>query len=122
MRTTGDTSQPFPSFPSLSGLKDAEKVLLRRYRESNEKPPADLVDEIESFIRKVQATGAVLEKECDHQAAEDVLDYWVTRLYRSGRRRQGCVRARHRGGSRRHAHLDRRPEGLLRHRARRTRS
>src|SRR5258706_11398139 len=42
-------------------------------------------------------------------------------LHRAGRRRQGRVRARHGRRSCRHALAERRPEGLVRHRARRAR-
>jgi WD40 repeat protein len=73
-------------FTSLSALKDAHKELLKRYRESEETPSLELLDEIESFSRKVQATGAVLERESEQDAAQDLLDFWVTRLYRAGRK------------------------------------
>jgi WD40 repeat protein len=84
--TTVD-SHPAPvasaiEFVSLTALRAAHGTLLRRHREAG--LTDDLLDDVRRFVRCGRATGAVLETEADRTAAQTLLDYWDTTLYRSG--------------------------------------
>lgn len=69
-------------FPSLAALKAAHAELLRRVREAGETPA--LLAEIEGAIRRGSATGALLDSEDERWQAQNILDYWGTRVYRPG--------------------------------------
>lgn len=84
--TTIDSPVPIDaasSFTSLAALRTAHSSLLRRHREAS--LDAALLDDIAEFVRRGQATGAILDAEADRAAAQSVLDYWDTTLYRAGR-------------------------------------
>lgn len=69
-------------FPSLDSMRAAHSELLKRQRES---PKArDLLTAAEAFIIKGRAAGALLDEEGERWAAQGMLDYWSTRLYRPG--------------------------------------
>ncbi len=69
-------------FPSLASMRAAHTDLLRRYHEQSQAP--ETIAQIETFIRRGKATGALLDAEADRVAAQTQLDYWTTRLYRPG--------------------------------------
>ncbi len=71
------------SFPSLSSLRSAHSELLRHHRESSSTP--ELLTEIEEFIYRGRATGALLDTDEDRWASQSLLDYWSAILYRAGR-------------------------------------
>jgi len=81
--TDGATNDVAERFPSLASLRAAHAELLKRHRESGDTP--ELLAEIEDFIRRGQATGALLDAEDDRWAGQSLLDYWATLLYRIGR-------------------------------------
>jgi hypothetical protein len=82
--TTGQTIGPGTGrFASFASLRAEHSRLLKRNRE--EAAP-DLLDEAEAFLRRGQATGALLDRDEDRWAAQSFLDYWAAILYRAGRR------------------------------------
>jgi WD40 repeat protein len=70
-------------FPSLRALQDAHRVLLRRYRETGITP--ELQAEIDRFLRSGTETGRILGAVSDQAAAQALLDYWSTILYRESK-------------------------------------
>lgn len=73
---------PAAPFPSLESLWAAHRKLNAANRGSD----SDLadVDAVMDFLRRGEATGALLDGERDRQAAQSLLTYWTTRLYRIG--------------------------------------
>jgi len=69
-------------FPSFAPLRTAHSELLKRHRESGNTP--EFLAEVETFIRRGQATGALLDAEDDRWASQSLLDYWVSMMYRAG--------------------------------------
>ncbi|MDX2228423.1 MAG: hypothetical protein NW220_02205 [Leptolyngbyaceae cyanobacterium bins.349] len=69
-------------FPSLASLRAAHSDLLKRHREQGNQP--EVMAEIHQLIQKGQATGALLDSEDDRWAAQSLLDYWTSLLYRVG--------------------------------------
>ena len=74
-------------FPSLDELRAAHIDLLRRQREANKSQQAGdvLLDDVEEFIQRGRAAGALLFEAEDRAVAQTLLDYWDTALYRAGR-------------------------------------
>jgi len=72
------------AFHSLSALRNAHGELLRSQPPAGAEP--GLVASVESFLRRGQATGALLDSPDDRWSAQSALDYWATVLYRLGRR------------------------------------
>lgn len=70
-------------FPSLESLRAAHAELMRRWRDTDRR--AALLDEVEAFVRKGCSTGALLSEEDDRWAAQSILDYWTTALFREHR-------------------------------------
>ncbi len=70
-------------FPSLSSLRSAHSELLKRHRESGS--TTELLAEMEEFIYRGRATGALLDADEDRWASQSLLDYWSAILYRAGR-------------------------------------
>src|SRR5947207_4759778 len=70
-------------FPSLAALRAAHGEMLRRHEETGETD--GLLDQIENLIRQGRATGTLLDAHSDRWAAQSLLDYWATILYRAGR-------------------------------------
>ena len=68
-------------FPSLASLRVAHSALLKRNREEGNEA---ILAEIEAFIDRGKATGAVLDDESDRWSAQSLLDYWSSILYRNG--------------------------------------
>lgn len=79
------TTNPPPdgnSFPSLIKLRSAHSELLKLHREHGDEP--EILAEIKQLMHKGQATGALLDNEDDRWAAQSLLDYWSSLLYRAG--------------------------------------
>ena len=70
-------------FPSLASLRAAHSELLKRHREIGS--TTELLTEIEEFIYRGRATGALLDSDEDRWASQSLLDYWSAILYRAGR-------------------------------------
>ena len=69
-------------FPSLAAMSAAHRVLLKRHRDKGDS--AEITTGIESFIHKGRATGALLDDEDNRWVAQGLLDYWTTKVYRTG--------------------------------------
>lgn len=71
-----------PPFPSLTVMRDTHRVLLRTFRaEGNtEEFAAAVLD----FVIQGSATGILLDDEDSRWAAQNMIDYWATMLYRWG--------------------------------------
>lgn len=85
MTSTTTTSNPKSDgdrFLSLASLRAAHSELLKLHREQGNEP--EVLAEIEQFMNKGQATGALLDSEDDRWAAQSLLDYWSSLLYRAG--------------------------------------
>ncbi|UBF28522.1 NACHT domain-containing protein [Kovacikia minuta CCNUW1] len=70
-------------FPSLTALRAAHSELLKLHREQGDAPA--VLAEIEQLIHKGRSTGALLDSEGDRWAAQSLLDYWSSLLYRAGK-------------------------------------
>src|SRR5918999_5566697 len=70
-------------FPSAAALRAAHGDLLQRRRGDGNTP--DLLEGADRFIRRGQATGALLDLDDDRWACQSLLDYWANMLYRAGR-------------------------------------
>ena len=71
-------------FPSLSALRTAHSSLLEAHRTQATLP--DFWATVELFLRRGQATGALLDNEGDRGAAQSLLDYWTATAYSVGRK------------------------------------
>jgi WD40 repeat protein len=69
-------------FPSLDSLRAAHNELLKTFRASGRTP--EMIAEVERFIQRGKATGALLDADADRWAAQSQLDYWSTQLYMPG--------------------------------------
>ena len=69
-------------FPSLSALKAEHRALLARGED--DRFTDDALARVTTFLHRGAATGGLLELDPDRQVAHNMLDYWVTVLYRAG--------------------------------------
>ena len=69
------------SFLSLADLKEVHTKLLKGFKDGE----TEVLDEIDSFIRRASAAGAVLDSDSDRHSSQSILDYWMTVLYRAKR-------------------------------------
>src|SRR5258707_14727934 len=69
-------------FPSLASIRAVHRELLKSHREGGNAP--EVLAALDDFIFRVHASGALLDQDADRQAAQSLLDYWSTRLYRLG--------------------------------------
>lgn len=70
-----------PNFPSLLALQTAHADLNKRCRDGATVRD-DVWQEVKVFIAKGKATGALLADDNERYAAQSLLDYWATMLYR----------------------------------------
>ncbi|MEM9807644.1 MAG: hypothetical protein AAF959_20460 [Cyanobacteria bacterium P01_D01_bin.56] len=70
-------------FLSLSALRVEHSNLLQRYRKHDNR--SAIFTEIEQFILKGTAIGEILDSEDERWAAQSLLDYWASILYRANR-------------------------------------
>jgi WD40 repeat protein len=82
MNTQISSSDTAIRFPSLESLRAAHTTLLKRFRLAGN--GAEMIAEIENFIRRGKATGALLDMDADRWSAQSQLDYWATQLYKPG--------------------------------------
>jgi energy-coupling factor transporter ATP-binding protein EcfA2 len=69
-------------YPSLLELKETHSRLRKLHKEG---ATPTLLDEVETFIQRGSATGAILDNDDDRRITQSYLDYWVTILYRAKR-------------------------------------
>ncbi len=75
-------AEPSESFPSLSALRAAHSSLLEAHRTQAALP--DFWVTVAHFLRRGQATGALLDNEGERGAAQSLLDYWTATAYSVG--------------------------------------
>jgi WD40 repeat protein len=75
---TADNKQPYPS---LLVLQTAHADLNKRFRDGATATD-DVWQDIETFIAKGRVTGALLTDDNERYAAQSLLDYWATTIYR----------------------------------------
>jgi hypothetical protein len=80
--TTSNPTADGDCFPSLTALRNAHSEMLTLHREKGNEP--EIIAKIEQLINKGRATGALLDSEDDRWAAQSLLDYWNSLLYRAG--------------------------------------
>jgi Tol biopolymer transport system component len=80
--TSSSLSSNPETFPSLASLRVAHSELVKQYRQTGLTP--ELLTEVETFLLRGPATGAVLDTEDDRWAAQSLLDYWTSILHRKG--------------------------------------
>jgi len=68
------------SFPSFDSLRAAHSDLLKQHRQIGDSP--EMGKAVQAFILKAQATGALIDNENERMAAQSLLDYWATHLFR----------------------------------------
>ncbi|HKO44073.1 MAG TPA: hypothetical protein VJU84_12415 [Pyrinomonadaceae bacterium] len=69
------------SFPSFIALRARHSELLQREPETDE-AKFECLQEIEDFIARVQATGKILSDSEARRGAQNILNYWLSTLYR----------------------------------------
>ena len=74
--------QTVERFPSLAAMSATHRDLLKRHRDLGDAPT--LSAEIEAFILKGRTTGALLDDEDNRWVGQGLLDYWTTKVYRTG--------------------------------------
>lgn len=79
LATDDEATLPYSSFASL---RDAHSDLLKRHRESGSLE--ECLAEVETFIRRGQATGTLLGTEDERWSSQSLLDYWSSMMYRAG--------------------------------------
>ncbi len=78
-----DGALPSMPFPSVMALRSAHNALLDAHR--TQADSATFWPEVEQFIERGRATGALLDNEEDRWAAQSLLDYWSATGYSVGR-------------------------------------
>jgi hypothetical protein len=70
-------------YASAAAMRAAHVELLERRRIGA--LTDDILDAAATFLRRGQATGALLDTDEDRWASQSLLDYWANALYRAGR-------------------------------------
>ena len=70
-----------PSFPSFIALRATHSELLQRDPDSED--AKKYLDDVEHFISQAQATGVTLSDDEERRASQNILNYWVSVLYRA---------------------------------------
>jgi len=81
MTNYSQTSNP-ETFPSFASLRAAHSELLKQHRQTELTPK--LLTEVKTFLLRGRTTGALLDTEDERWAAQSLLDYWTSILYRQG--------------------------------------
>jgi WD40 repeat protein len=76
---SSDSQAPAP-FLTLAQLRDEHTLLTARFRSQPGEPA--VINAAESFIARCGATGTVLDSSAERAAAQTMLDYWATVLFR----------------------------------------
>ena len=69
------------SFPTIFDLRASHVALLSRQRQGSK--VEELADDVRLFVRRAQITGTILDADEQRDAAQGLIDYWVTTLYRA---------------------------------------
>jgi WD40 repeat protein/energy-coupling factor transporter ATP-binding protein EcfA2 len=71
-----------PSFPSFIALRARHSELLQRDPITKEEQ-AEYLHDAEEFVKQVQTTGAHLSDDDERRASQNILNYWVSMLFRA---------------------------------------
>lgn len=69
------------AFPTIFDLRAQHGALISRQRQGMSVP--ELADDVRLFVDRAQVTGAILDAAEQRDAAQGLIDYWVTTLYRA---------------------------------------
>lgn len=69
------------AFPTIFDLRATHTALLAKQRHGA--TLGDLAGDVREFVRRAQITGAILDADEQRDAAQGLIDYWVTSLYRA---------------------------------------
>ena len=69
------------AFPTIFDLRAEHGALISRQRQGMSVP--ELADDVRLFVDRAQVTGAILDAAEQRDAAQGLIDYWVTTLYRA---------------------------------------
>jgi hypothetical protein len=69
-------------YPSFVALRAVHNALLKRRRQEGE--TTEVASQVDAFIRRGQATGALLDNDDDREYSQGLLDYWSAMLHRAG--------------------------------------
>jgi hypothetical protein len=69
------------AFPTIFDLRAQHGALISRQRQGTSVP--ELADDVRLFVDRAQVTGAILDAAEQRDAAQGLIDYWVTTLYRA---------------------------------------
>jgi len=72
-------------FPSFNSMRTAHSQLIKQYSLDAVTDSEGFIAPAMEFMRKAQATGALLDNDNERESAQTMLDYWSTRLYRLGK-------------------------------------
>jgi WD40 repeat protein len=75
---------PAVPFPSLTELMAKHAELLQRELEMKSPVAPEFLTEVKNFIRNGRETGKSLDSANERRAAQSLLNYWITVLYRAG--------------------------------------
>lgn len=80
---TATASRPLAhdAFPTIFELRAMHTSLLTRQRQGA--TVVEIAPEVREFVRRAQLTGALLDADDQRDAAQGLIDYWVTTLFRA---------------------------------------
>ena len=81
----GMSNERVERFATLAELSAAHIALLKWELDGQAAGHSDFYTEVNSFLSKGQATGAVLDGDQERRAAQNLLNYWATVLFRAER-------------------------------------
>lgn len=73
------SAAPLP-YRSLEALREAHSDLMQRFSRLSVEPEALVA--VRNFLREGRQTGVILDSSSERRAAQSLLDYWSTQLYR----------------------------------------
>jgi hypothetical protein len=79
--TTSVSNAPSEFFPTIFDLRATHTSLLARQRQGA--TVGEIEPDVRMFVRRAQRTGALLDADEQRDAAQGLIDYWVTTLYRA---------------------------------------
>ena len=69
------------SFPTIFDLRASHVELLTKQRQGSK--VEELADDVRQFVQRAQVTGTILDADEQRDAAQGLIDYWVSTLYRA---------------------------------------
>ncbi|HYC88761.1 MAG TPA: hypothetical protein VEO54_06085 [Thermoanaerobaculia bacterium] len=69
------------TFSTIFDLRASHVALLARQRQGSN--VEELAEEVRQFVQRAQVTGTILDADEQRDAAQGLIDYWVTTLYRA---------------------------------------